>query len=196
MRRWLRYPGAVRRFPLSFLLLGVLSLLAAGALALGVLESPTVTANVAVHNGAGETLHATRIAGVYTASYLPKVVISFVFTAPDKATEVARNSQGAVQRRRSVVGSTATSILQPIRVLTSLHNFTLQHDGSYVSTEPVAQLVPPSQRSAISGTYRTTVRLTGGYVVEVGLVIHAVEQGHRLSETIDYKLSSIGDWRS
>lgn len=183
----------MRRFPVSFLLLGLLSLLAAGALALGVLESPTVTANVAVHNGAGETLHATRLVGVYTASYLPQEVISFVFTAPDKATEVARDSKGVVQRRRSVVGTTATSILQPVRVLTSLHNFSLQYNGSYVSTEPIAQLVPPSQRAAISGTYRTTVRLTGGYVVGIGLVIHAVEKGRPLRETIDYKLSSVGD---
>lgn len=185
----------MRRFPLAFLILGVLSLLAAGALVLGVLESPTITANVAVHEGAGATLAATRVAGAYTASYLPDDIVSFVFSAPDKATEVARSPKGVVKKRRSVRGADATAILQPVRVLSRFDNFVQQPDGTYVSTEAITRLVPARERKEISGTYRTTVRLAGGYVVGVGLHIDAVEEGQRLSETVDYKLTAVGSWR-
>lgn len=186
---------AVRRFPFAFLLLGLLGLLAAGALILGLFASPTLTANVAVHDGAGYTLGASRVAGKYTATDLQNDVISFVYTAPDTATEVARGPKGAV-KRRSVVGKEATSILSPIRELSTLHDFVEQQDGAYVSTEPITQLVPASERGEISGTYRTTVRIAGGYVVGIDLDIKAIEEGQPLDEVAAYKLTSVGSWRS
>ncbi|MGH8980058.1 MAG: hypothetical protein ACRDWE_03410 [Acidimicrobiales bacterium] len=186
----------MRRFPLAFLILGVLSLLAAGAVALAVLESPTVTATAAVHQGADETLGATRVAGEYTATYLPSEVISFVFSAPDTATETALTPKGTVKKRRSLVGTEATSFLQPVRVLSSLSDFVRQRDGSYVSTEPISHVLPKSKRAGITGTYRTTVRVTGDYVVGVALYVQGIEKGQQFSETIDYKITAVGGWRS
>lgn len=184
----------MRRFPVAFLILGVLSLLVAGAVVLGVAQAPTGT-DLAVHNGAGETLGATTVAGNYTASYLGSDVVSFVFTSPDSAIEEARGPRGAVKAKRSVTGANAVGLLEPVAVLLSIPRFT-QHGSVYESSEPVAELVPASERHAVSGTYRTSVSLAGGYVVGVRLAIKAVENGQKLAETVDYHLTRVGGWAS
>lgn len=182
----------MRRFPLAFLLLGLLSVLAAGAAVLGAFQAPT-GADLTVHNGAGQTLAANRVAGHYTTSELGTDVIWFVYLAPGKANEVARDAQGTVKARRTVTGSEAVGVLQPIRQLLSITNFT-QHGQVYVSTRSVATLVPSSQRSLVSGSYRTTVEVANGFVVDVSLAISATEAGQHLSEHLDYRLTRIGSW--
>lgn len=183
----------MRRFPLAFLILGVLSLLMAGAVALGVAQSPTTT-DLVVHNGAGETLGASEVVGHYTASSLGPDVVSFVYK-PGAATEVARGPHGAVKAKRSVTGASAAAILQPVQALLNIQNFS-EHGSVYRSTEPLADLVPASQRSLVSGTYRTEVQLSGGYVVGVHLAINAVEQGQKVSQTVDYRLTRVGSWEA
>jgi hypothetical protein len=173
--------------------MGVLTLLAAGAIALGVVQSPTST-DLQVHNGAGETLGASKVVGHFTASYLGADVVSFAY-APGAATEVARGPHGEVKARRSLSGSKAIGVLQPVQSLLSITNFT-QQGSLFVSSEPVADLVPAAERSAVSGTYRTSVRLLGGYVVSVHLAINAVEGGQKVAETIDYHLTRVGSWEA
>jgi hypothetical protein len=182
----------VRRFPLALLLVGLLGLLAAGGVVLGLVQSPTPT-DLLVHNGAGETLSATRIVGTYTSSNLRGDVIDFVFTAPADATEVAKTASGAVAGRRTVGGPTAIAVLQPVQALLSLHRFT-EHGGAYMSTKPAADLVPPSQRAHVSGTYVVQVRLEGGYVVQVDFRLDAKDRGQRVLETLVYHLTQVGPW--
>lgn len=182
----------MRRFPFAFLLVGALGLLAAGGAILGAFEAPTGT-DLAVHNGAGETLEANKVVGIYTASNL-KDIVTFVFTAPDHATEVAKTAGGTVQGRRTVEGATAVGILQPVRALLSLQPFT-QHGAVYRVREPAADLVPAYQRSAVSGVYSADVRIAGGYVVRVDYKLDAVEGGQPVKETLHYRLTEVGSWK-
>lgn len=181
----------MRRFPVAFLILGVLSLLAAGAVALGVAQSPTTT-DLAVHNGAGETLGASEVVGHFTASYLGTDVVSFTYR-PGSTTEVARGPHGALRGKRSVTGAKAIGILEPVQAILTFSNFT-QHGSLYQSTEPFANLVPAAERAVVSGTYRTAVQLAGGYVVNVHLAINAIEQGQKVRLTMDYHLTRVGGW--
>jgi hypothetical protein len=176
-----------RRFPSAFLVLGVLSLLAAGAVALGVVQSPTTT-DLAVHNGAHETLAASQVDGHFTASYLGGDVVSFQYR-PGSTTELARGPHGAVKAKRTVRGANAVTILEPVQALLAIHHFS-QHGSLFESTEPAADLAPAGQRSLVTGTYHTAVRMAGGYVVGVSLAIHAKEGG----QTIDYHLTRVGGW--
>lgn len=182
----------MRRFPLAFLLVGLLGLLAAGGAVLGAFQAPTGT-DLAVHNAATATLTAARVAGTYTASNLNGDIVSFVYEAPGKATEVARSPQGVVKGRRSVQGRTATGILAPILNLLAITTFTAK-GGDFVSTEPAALLAPAGQRAKISGTYRSVVHLDAGYVVSVLLTLNALEQGQHIVATVRVRLTSVGNW--
>lgn len=183
----------MRRFPLAFVILGVLSLLAAGALVLGLVQAPTGT-DLAVHNGAGETLQASEVSGHYTGSDLGSDVVSFTYV-PGSTRLVERGPHGKVEGRRSVSGANAIGVLEPVQSLLSIGHFTA-HGSTYRSTEPVADLVPANERSEVKGTYQTTVRLAGGYVVDVHLAIRAQEQGQKISETADYHLTRVGSWET
>lgn len=184
----------MRRFPLAFAIVGVLGLLTGGAAVVGALSAPT-GADVTVHNGASQTLAADQVAGNYRASDLQGAVISFAYTAPDRATEVARNSKGVVKGRRSISGQKATSLLGPVRQLLSEGHFSAHGSSLYVSTTPAATLVPSDQRAQVSGDLVTTVRVENGYVVGVLLVISATEGSQRVSERVDYRLTRVGPWR-
>lgn len=187
------YPDQVRRFPLAFVILGVLSLLAAGALVLGLVQAPTGT-DLVVHNGAGETLQASAVTGHYTESDLGSDVISFTYV-PGSTHLVERGPHGKVLGQRSVAGANAIGILEPVQALLGIDHFTA-HGSTYRSTEPVADLVPANERREVKGTYRTTVRLAGGFVVGVHLAIRADEQGQKISQTADYHLTRVGSWET
>jgi hypothetical protein len=183
----------MRRLPLAFVLLAVLSLLAAGAAILGVFQAPTST-DLAVHNGAGETLEASPVVGFYTTTNLVGEYVTFVFTLPDRAVEEAKTKNGTVKGKRTVEGATATGVLQPVRALLSLHRFKA-HDGEYRIVEPVADLVPAYERSAVSGVYTAVVHMAGGYVVEVDYSINAEEAGQHVSQSLRFLLTQVGSWK-
>lgn len=181
----------MRRFPLAFVLVGVMSILAAGGVVLGIFQAPTGI-DLAVHNGAGETLQATRVVGTYTSSELSGTV-SFVFTAPDHLTEKAIGTTGKVKAHRNVTSSQASDVLDPVRDLLSIHTFSV-HGSSYDNTQPARNLVAPSQRAAVTGTYSTRVQLEGGYVVAIFLRIDAKYGSQHVTETVDYRLSRVAGW--
>ncbi len=182
----------MRRTPVSFLLLGLLTLLAAGGAVLGALQAPTGT-DLAVRNGAGETLLAERVTGSYTTSQLNGVVVSFDFRAPDFASEKATGPHGKVEGRRSLTGPQAAGVLEPVRELLSLPEFSA-HGSLYQSTLPASTLVPVATRARVTGTYRTRVQLEGGYVVAVFVRIDASEGAQHIVETVDYRLSRVDGW--
>lgn len=187
------YPGqVVRRLPLSILIVGVLTLLVAGGALLGAFQAPTGV-DLAVHNGAGETLAAARVVGRFTDSTLGTDVVYFVFTAPDRTSIVVTGPRGAVKEKRTVSGENAIGILEPVDSLLHLHHFT-QHGSTYQTVEPFADLVPSYERPSVSGRYRTAVGLAGGFVVWVHVQIKGVAQGQRVAETIDFRLTHVGGW--
>jgi hypothetical protein len=176
----------------ALLVVGVLTLLIAGSALLGAFQAPT-GADLAVHNGAGETLIADRVVGKFTASTLGNDVVYFVFTAPARTSVVVTGPRGAVKAKRTVSGGTAIGILQPVNTLLRLHHFS-QHGSTYENVEPVSDLMPDYERASVSGLYRTTVQLAGGFVVAVHVQINAVEQGQPVAETIDFRLTRVGGW--
>lgn len=182
----------MRRIPLAFLLVGMLTVLAAGGAVLGAVFAPTPT-ELAVHNGAGETLDAAHIIGVYTSSNLGGDTVNFNFRAPDHATFVAKTATGTVVKRAHVHGSAATGVLDPVRALLSLKRFT-QHGSVYRNVRPVADLVSPSQRSKVSGSYQVAVHMAGGYVVQVDVRLDATDQGKQVTQTLDYRLTRVDSW--
>ncbi len=186
------YPGPVRRFPLAFVLVGVLGLLAAGGAVLGAFQAPTGT-DLAVHNGAAQTLLADRVTGSYTTSQFTGTVISFDFRAPDRSTETARGPTGKVEGHRTVTGAPATGVLGPVRRLLDIANFSTQ-GAYYSSTQPASVLVPAATRAKVTGTYRTLVQLETGYVVAVLVRIHANDGTQHVTETMNYRLSRVDGW--
>jgi hypothetical protein len=186
----------VRRFPLAFVLVGVMGLLAAGGAVLGAFQAPTGT-DLAVHNGAGETLQASRVVGTYTTSDSGGEVVSFVFDAPDHVFEEAIGSTGKVEARRHVSGGKASSVLSPVQQLLSLESFSA-HGSYYDNTRPASVLAPSAPRGSVTGTYLTRVELEGGYVVAIFLRIdaHIDENGQRehVTETVKYNLSRVDGW--
>jgi hypothetical protein len=186
----------MRRFPLAFLLVGVMCLLAAGGAVLGAFEAPTGTA-LEVHNGAGETLQASRVIGTYTTSQLSGTVISFNFVAPDHVTEEAISPKGKVEGRRDLTGPAASNLLGPVRQLLGIHKFSA--NGSYYAADQSASvLVPAYERSAVTGTYDTRVEIQGGYVVAIYLDINVDLTSHgarqHVAETVRYRLSRVDGW--
>ncbi len=181
----------VRRVPLAFVLVGLVSLLAAGGALLGVVQAPT-GADLSVHNAAGETLEATRIVGSYTTSREPGTTISFVFTAPNHVLMKAVGRTGKVEAKEDVT-SQASGVLSPLRHLLTIDAFSA-HGSSYDYVEPAWKVLKPSLRAEIKGTYRWRVQLDGGYVVGVSLRFDATVESQHVTETEDFRLSRIGGW--
>lgn len=182
----------MRRFPLAFVLVGVMGLLAAGGAVFGAFQAPTGV-DLAVHNGAGETLLAGRVVGAFTSSQLAGTIISFDFTAPDHVTEEAIGLTGKVEGRQKVAGSRASEVLDPVRALLTVKKFSV-HGSYYDNTQPARNFVAPSERSAVSGTYSTRVQLAGGYVVSIFERIDLKEGSRHVTETADYRLSRVDGW--
>jgi hypothetical protein len=181
----------VRRFPLAFLLVGLMSVLAAGGAVLGVFQAPT-GADLSVHNAAGETLEATRIVGSYTTSREPDTTISFVFTAPNHVLIKALAHTGKVEARENVT-TQASGVLSPLRHLLSINAFSV-HGSYYQYTEPASKVLRPSLRSEVSGTYTWRVELEGGYVVGIFLHFDAKVESQHVTETEGFRLSRIDGW--
>lgn len=182
----------MRRFPLAFVLVGVMSLLAAGGAVLGAFEAPTGV-DLAVHNGAGETLQASRVVGAYTSSQLSGSVISFSFTAPDHLTEKLIGTSGKIEQHQKVTGSRATDVLAPVRALMSIDAFSA-HGAYFDNTQPARNLVAPSQRAAVSGTFTTKVQLQDGYVVDIFDHVDVKQGTQHITETASYRLSRVDAW--
>jgi hypothetical protein len=182
----------VRRLPLAIVLVGVMGLLAAGGAVLGAFQAPTGV-DLAVHNGAGETLLARQVVGAFTSSQLAGTVISFDFTAPDHVTEKAIGLSGKVEEQQKVAGSRASEVLDPVRALLSVKAFSV-HGSYYDHTQPARDFVPPAERADVSGTYSVRVQLEGGYVVSIFERVDMKEGSQPITQTADYRLSRVDGW--
>jgi len=182
----------VRRIPIAFLLVGLLGLLAAGGAVLGAFEAPA-GADLAVHDGANQTLLADHVEGDYTSSQYAGLVISFDFVAPDHASEVATGPNGQAEGHRRLNGAAASGLLDPVRRLLSLGNFSTRGDY-YDSTEPASVLFAKPTRPHVTGTFRTLVQVETGYVVAVVLQVQAKDGTRQVAQSVDYRLLRVGTW--
>ncbi len=148
------------------LILGLLSVLSAGAVALGLLLAPA-TADLTVHNGAGETLLAPSVTAYYTVSS-PRATYRIKYTAPDRLTEtlLSRGPGSRPLRSVSLRGSQASRALQPFDQLQRITGFTPVGAG-FVARQSASTLVPADERTQVSGTVSYAATLHSGYVVGV-----------------------------
>lgn len=173
------------------LLLGLLTVLTAGAIALGLLLAPA-TPDLTVHNGAGETLLASSVTAYYSLSS-PRATYRIEYTAPDRLTEtlLAGGPGSRPVRSVSIKGSQASRALQPFDQLQRITGFTPAGAG-FVAKQSASTLVPVSERTEVSGTVSYTAAVHSGYVVSVIESYHVttpsgVEQG-----TDHYRVTHIG----
>ncbi len=148
--------------------LGVLTLLAAGAVVLGLFQAPK-TPNLVVHNGAGEAILAKQLTIVFTTPATTQRE-AIDYQAPQ--TAVVRIYNGSTVLRRTVVRSpqVPVQIFQPFRELQTVNNFQAAPANRFVGTFPAADLVPPNERAFVTGTVHATATVTNGYVVRLRLV--------------------------
>lgn len=148
------------------LVLGVLTLLAAGAIVLGLVLAPT-TADLTVHNGAGEILLAPSLTAYYR-SVNPPETLRIAYTAPDRLEETLLSAGPGSKpvRSRTIKGSRAAAALKPFDQLLTITGFS-PVGSHFVAVAPFATFVPSSEAQLVSGsvTFVTTVR--GGYTVGV-----------------------------
>jgi hypothetical protein len=183
---------SMRRPPLAFLILGVLSLLAVGAALLGVAQAPT-GADVAVHNAAVNTLSVNQVVGHVTATGLGKYTVDFTFVAPDQATEVEKAPGGAVKAGGKVSGDTAAALLNPIRDALDTTGFSGK-GPKYVTT--TVQSLADGANGTVAVTARTTVLLDSGYVVGVAVRRSATVRGRHVVTTVAYTYTRVGSWEA
>ncbi|MGH9089475.1 MAG: hypothetical protein ACRDYZ_15435 [Acidimicrobiales bacterium] len=183
-----------RRFLLPHLILGVLSLLAAGAAISSVLVWAPTGTDLAVHNAAGAVLHATTVVGKYTQTTLRGETINFAYHAPDRVTaHFSGPVKGVSHAPQSTTGAAAKNVLSPVSELTTLKGFN-GHGSLYLVAETIKQLVAPTQRAAITGTFRAVATVTTGYVVRVQEHIAAKQGGRQITDHIDYRLNRVDGW--
>jgi hypothetical protein len=146
------------------LVLGLLTVLTAGAVALGLLLAPA-TPDLTVHNGAGETLLAPSLTAYYGLSS-PRATFRIVYQAPDQLTEtlLAAGPGSRPVRSVTVKGSQAAKGLQPFDQLQRITGFT-PVGSRFVAHQRASTLVAPSEATEVSGTVVYTATVSGGYVV-------------------------------
>ncbi|HEX3947787.1 MAG TPA: hypothetical protein VHW47_08775 [Acidimicrobiales bacterium] len=185
-----------RRSPVPHLILGIMTLLAAGAVVLGLVLAPTTT-DLTVHNGAGQTLLASQVTALYTRT-ASNAVVRIQYVAPDFGRETLISGGPAKVARRSVTyhGQQAQALLGPVTEVLQIGSFTkVGHQSVYVGTEPAAKLVPVSEASLVSGSLRATVTVTNGYVVKVIEKVNLTTPGGSTKEGIHYNITRVDNWK-
>src|SRR5580704_17514850 len=105
-----------RRSPVPHLILGILTVLALGAVALGLVLAPT-TANLTAHNGAGEILLAGRVTALYSET--GRSPGRFEYVAPDTLNVSLVNGTQSQTFR----GSQVKAFFGPLTTVLSVTNF-------------------------------------------------------------------------
>jgi hypothetical protein len=177
------------------LIVGVLTILTAGAVVLGLAQAPR-TANLTVHNGAGETVNAPSLTAVYSSSS-PAETVRVVLRAPDRVTEslLEGGPAGAPVRTITEAGSGAVRrALAPLGGLLAVTGFTAR-GSAFVATRSASTLVAPDEASQVSGSIQYTATVSGGYLVGLTERYHVTVPGGTESGTDRYQITRIGGQR-
>lgn len=174
------------------LVLGLLTVLAAGAVALGLLLAPA-TPDLTVHNGAGETLLAPSLTAYYSSVSPSRETVRVQYQAPDRMTEtlLAAGPGSRPLRSRTITGSQAAKILQPFDQLLKITGFT-PAGGRFVGQQPASTLVPAAEASQVSGIVRYDVQVSGGYVVDVTESYRVTTPAGAQRGVYRYQVTSVG----
>lgn len=187
-----------RTSPLAWLVLGVLGILTAGAVALGLLEAPA-SAALAVRNAAGETAMASRLAATFSTRVSgassaigasnETAAGHFTYTAPDRLTVTGRTfAPGGLSSPATtnhLKGAAAQQALQPLRLVQHINNFHKQ-GSAYIGSANI------SSGGRALGTLVATVRVNNGFVVLLDTDYRLMTSAGLATERATYRFHEIG----
>lgn len=175
---------------LPMLVLALLGVLSAGAVVLG-LELAPATADLVVHNGAGELLAAPSLTAIYS-SKTSHIYYKIVFESPDRATEslLADGPNSPPSRSVHVTGTGALMAVSPFSAMETVTGFEAV-GPRFVAERSAKSLSPAALRSRVSGTIRYSVSVVTGYLVDVVESFHIVFPAGAESGTDDYRVTRI-----
>lgn len=178
-----------------FLILALLVGLAAGGAALGLSQAPP-GADLAVHNGAGETVAASRITAYYTPRTAPELIrIDYSSTGQSTETLVRGGPPGRPPEVRHVPAAQAKQLLTPVSQLLDVKGFT-RVGSAYHGSQPVATLLHTAREAAvISGTVRYKATVINGYVVDVTQSASLRTPRGTATEGGHYHITEISGWK-
>jgi len=185
----------VKRYSrLPVLVLSLLTVLALGALVLGLSEAPA-TADLTVHNGAGETANSTSVSALYSSSS-PVETVRVDLLRPDllKETLLKGNTAGVPEKTLTIKGSRSQQVMEPFSALLKITGFSA-HGSTYVATEPASALVPPDEASQVTGSIRYTATVSGGYLVDLVEHYTVTTPGGPEAGTYHYRITDLGGRR-
>jgi len=176
------------------LVLSLLAVLAIGALVLGLSEAPA-TADLTVHNGAGETLGSASVGALYSSSS-PVETVRVDLLGPDllKETLLRGGASGVPEKTLTIKGSRSQEVLEPFSALLKITGFS-PHGSTYVATESASTLVPPDEASQVTGSIRYTATVSGGYLVDLVEHYTVTTPGGPEAGTYHYQITDLGGQR-
>jgi len=157
---------------LPVLVLGLLGALSVGAVILGLSMAPA-TADLLVHNGAGELTYASSVTSVWS-NKAGSEYIGVHYVNPDQATEslLQGGPNGKPTHSEHVQGPTAIKALGPFTKMQTVTGFTAS-GSNYVATEPASTAYTTPRGKSLTGTVQYLVTLQDGYLVNVVQTFHA-----------------------
>lgn len=182
---------------LPWLLLGLLSVLAVGALVLGLVEAPAA-ADLAVHNATGETLSASSfsadisaLAGPAGAPAAARFLGRIDYTAPDtvRVSHIAGRTTGPAAI--TLTGPRARNYLGPLTALRRFSDFR-RVGATFTASLPVARFVPPLEARLVHGTYRVAITVGGNRVTAVTEQVLLITPSGTTRQTVRYVFLEIG----
>lgn len=155
-------PAGRRLIP--FLVLGVVGVLAAGALVLGALQAPA-GADLQVHNAAQSTLGASsfsaQLSVAESSNTSPTVHASghLEYIAPDTVRLTGVHG-GSGPRSATLSGADARNYLTPLSDLALFSGFH-QRGSVFTASLPMTAFVPADEAHLVRGSYRVAVSVAG-----------------------------------
>lgn len=189
----------VRRNHLPHLVMGLFTLLVAGAIALGLVLAPS-TPDLVVHNGAGEVQLAGSAHIVSTSIATTKASETIRILSRDKVvvTLVRQTTNGTTRTTQTGGPEAVQSLLKPFRTLQAISGYRqVGHSNVFVARAPLSVLLSPAQATSVdpSSTVTATAQVVNGYVVYLREVLNINTRGAgTFREGGDYHVLEINGW--
>jgi hypothetical protein len=154
------------RRPWPLLIVGLMGLLAVGAVVLGLAMAPS-TPDLLVHNGAGELLYAPSLTALYSNKTSGEY-IRIVWKSPDHATEsLLKGGPGSpAVRTVHVKGARASETIVPLTKMQTVTGFEAK-GSDFAAQQPASSLFTAQRAPQVKGTVKYLVTLHGQFLVNV-----------------------------
>lgn len=177
------------------LLLAILSVLALGAAATAVVQSPRA-ADLTIHNAAGELVAASEFqVTIVTQSTAPgsqkspPVTETALYRSPAHVT-VSLSSAGKRGANQVLTPAQAAAFLSSITTVTARNGWTSSGEH-FANHEPVTSLVPAKDTSLVSGAVNLDAIVRGGYLVQLVENIDVTFLGNHQQSRVTLDVSEV-----